>query len=69
MIDYLRDVGSALNEPDPAPLEALYTALRLEMIYDADERAVDVTIQSGGRGSERVRGRSCELFTRLTVAP
>ena len=56
MIDYLGDVGHALNRTDPARLEQLYEALRLELTYDAEARAVDVTIRPTRRGSERVRG-------------
>jgi hypothetical protein len=59
MIDYLGDLGHALNQADPARLEELYTALRLDMTYDAEARAVDVTIRPGRRGSERVRGARC----------
>jgi hypothetical protein len=56
MIDYLGDVGRALNQADPARLQDLYEALRLEMIYDAEARTVDVTIRPAGRGSAGVRG-------------
>jgi hypothetical protein len=56
MIDYLGDVGHALNQADPAQLEELYAALRLDMTYDAEARAVDVTIRPGRRGNARVRG-------------
>jgi hypothetical protein len=58
MVDYLGDVGSSFNQGDPAKLEELYEALRLEMIYDHEARTVDVTIRPRGRGSARVRGRS-----------
>ncbi|MDQ3887048.1 MAG: recombinase family protein, partial [Actinomycetota bacterium] len=56
MINYLGDVGHALNQADPARLEELYAALRLDMTYDAEARAVDVSIRPGRRGSECVRG-------------
>jgi hypothetical protein len=56
MIDELGDVGQALDRADPAGLEALYSALRLEMLYDASSKTVDVTIRPAGRGSARVRG-------------
>jgi hypothetical protein len=56
MVDYLGDLGRALNGADPDKLEDLYAALRLEMTYHAHERAVDVTIRPARRGSERVRG-------------
>ena len=55
MIDYLGDIGAALNRADPAKLEELYRSLRLEVVYHPEERAADVTIRPG-RGSERVRG-------------
>jgi hypothetical protein len=56
MVDYLGDVGASLNGADPAKLETLYEALRLEMVYDAEQRAVDVVIRPARRGSARVRG-------------
>ena len=56
MIDSLGDIGPALNRAEPARLQQLYEALRLEMIYDPDTRTVDVTIQPARRGSARVRG-------------
>jgi hypothetical protein len=56
MVDYLGDVGASLNEADPTKLGNLYEALRLEMVYVAAERAVDVAIRPARRGSARVRG-------------
>lgn len=56
IVDYLGDVGTALNQGDPAKLEDLYEALRLEMVYDPEARTVEVTIRPSGRGSECVRG-------------
>jgi hypothetical protein len=56
LIDDLGDVGQALNRADPAGLKDLYAALRLEMVYNADTKTVDVTIRPAGRGSARVRG-------------
>jgi hypothetical protein len=56
VVDELGDVGQALDRADPAGLEELYAALRLEMVYDASAKTVDVTIRPAGRGSERVRG-------------
>jgi hypothetical protein len=55
MIDYLGDIGAALNRADPAKLEELYRLLRLEVVYHPEERTADVSIMPG-RGSERVRG-------------
>lgn len=56
MIDELGDVGQALDRADPAGLEELYSALRLEMVYDASPKTANVTIRPAGRGSARVRG-------------
>jgi hypothetical protein len=67
MIDSLGDIGHALNQADPTRLQELYEALRLEMIYDAHTRTVDVTIQPTRRGSARVRGGTCTLTTRLEL--
>jgi hypothetical protein len=67
MIDSLGEVKQKLSRADPAQLEDLYEKLRLEMIYDAEARAVDVTIQPTRRGSKCVRGRSCTLTTRLVL--
>jgi DNA invertase Pin-like site-specific DNA recombinase len=55
MIDYLGDVGAALESGDPAELQKLYERLRLEMTYHADEKAMDAEIRLG-RDSARVRG-------------
>jgi DNA invertase Pin-like site-specific DNA recombinase len=56
MIDSLGEVKQKLSRADPTQLEDLYDKLRLEMIYDAEARAVDVTIQPTRRGSKCVRG-------------
>ena len=56
MIDELGDVGHALNRADPAGLEELYSTLKLEMVYDASAKTVNVTIRPANRGSARVRG-------------
>lgn len=65
-IDSLSGAGD-LNRADPAKLEKFYDDVRLEMIYDAEERAVDVTIRPLGRVSAGVRGPSCALFTRVAL--
>ncbi|HEX3779689.1 MAG TPA: recombinase family protein [Pseudonocardiaceae bacterium] len=44
MIDSLGDVGAVLTERKPVALGRLYESVRLEMIYQPDELAVDVTI-------------------------
>lgn len=67
MIDELGDVGHALDRADPAGLEELYSTLKLEIIYDASAKTVNVTMRPTGRGSARVRGGSCALTTRLTL--
>jgi hypothetical protein len=63
MIDSLGEVKQKLSRADPTQLEDLYDKLRLEMIYDAEAKAVNVTIQPTRRGSKCVRGRSCALTT------
>jgi hypothetical protein len=66
MIDSYGDVHRILLRAEPAELEDLYGALGLEMVYDHDERAVDVIIRPTRRDSVCVRGRSCTLTTRFT---
>jgi hypothetical protein len=56
MIDELGDAGHALDRADPAGLEELYSAPKLEMVYDASAKTVNVTMRPTGRGSARVRG-------------
>jgi hypothetical protein len=57
MIDSIGDVGAALTQAEPQSLTALYEALRVQLVYDPESRAVDVTVQPRGRvNSERVRG-------------
>ncbi|HEX3589664.1 MAG TPA: recombinase family protein, partial [Pseudonocardiaceae bacterium] len=56
MIDSLGDVTSMLHRAELGELEELYAALRLEMTYHHEERAVDVRIQPARRDSECVRG-------------
>ncbi|MGH3540076.1 MAG: Scr1 family TA system antitoxin-like transcriptional regulator, partial [Pseudonocardiaceae bacterium] len=41
MINELGDVGQALDRADPTGLEDLYSALRLEMVYDASAKTVN----------------------------
>lgn len=67
MFDSLGEVKQKLSRADPTQLEDLYDKLRLEMIYDAKARAVDITIQPTRRGNKCVRGRSCTLTTRLLL--
>jgi DNA invertase Pin-like site-specific DNA recombinase len=56
IVDELSNIGATLDRADPTGLEELYAALRLEMIYDANTRTVEVTIRPARRDSERVRG-------------
>jgi hypothetical protein len=53
MVDSLGDIGA-----DPARMQKIYKSLRLEMVYDNDDRAVDVVIKPFG-GYWGVRGASC----------
>lgn len=67
MLDYLGEVGAALKRAAPEKLAELYASLSLELTYHPDDRLVDVAIEPR-RGSERVRGGSCALTTRLELA-
>ena len=56
MVAALGDIGEALNRAEPAMLGSLYEALRLEAMYDADDRVVTVTIRPAHVASACVRG-------------
>lgn len=56
MIDSLGDVGRELNRAEPEKLQQLYEKLALEMVYQHEERAVDVSIRPARRVSAGVRG-------------
>jgi hypothetical protein len=56
MVDTLGDIGEALNRAEPTILGLLYEALRLEAVYDADDRVVTVTIRPPHVASACVRG-------------
>jgi hypothetical protein len=56
IVDGLGNVAELLNSADPSELAALYTALRLEMVYNAAAKIVGVSIRPTGRDSDRVRG-------------
>jgi DNA invertase Pin-like site-specific DNA recombinase len=56
LVKSLGDVTSILHRAEPDELTDLYAALRLEMTYDHQERAVDLYVSPMGRVSERVRG-------------
>jgi hypothetical protein len=66
MLDHIGDVGAALQRADPAKLEELYRSLGLEMTYRSADRLVEVTVQPRVV-SERVRGGTCALTTRLRL--
>ncbi len=66
MIDSLGDVGQALNRANPASMQKLYEALRLEMIYHGEHRTVDVAVRPLG-GVMRVSEGSCALTTRTEL--
>ena len=68
MIDSLGDVGAALAEAKPESLADLYTTVDLQVRYEPNEHAADVTIRPGQRvNSVRVRGGTCTLTTRLAL--
>jgi hypothetical protein len=48
MVDALGDVGASLNGASPDRMRKIYDTLRLEMIYDYSERAVDVIVKPLG---------------------
>ncbi|WP_026423427.1 hypothetical protein [Actinokineospora inagensis] len=54
MLDHLDTIGREINDASPARLQELYAALDLELLYNAQDRMLDVSIRSG-RGSKRVR--------------
>lgn len=59
----INTIARQLNDASPANLQELYTALDLELLYNAEDRMLDVSIRSG-RGSKRVRGARDALLTR-----
>jgi hypothetical protein len=60
-------LAEVLNSADPSELAAEYPALRLKMVYNAAAKIVGVSIRSTGRGSNRVRGGTCPLTTRVVI--
>ncbi|WP_236793556.1 hypothetical protein [Amycolatopsis sp. GM8] len=56
MIDSFGDVGRELNRAEPEKLQQLYEKLDLEMVYQHEERAVDVSIRPARRVCAGVRG-------------
>ncbi|OLF10483.1 hypothetical protein BLA60_14905 [Actinophytocola xinjiangensis] len=66
MVDSLGDVGATLKGGAPDDLTRLYESLRLQLRYEPQEQAVYVSA-SPRVVSERVRGRTCTLFTRRSL--
>jgi DNA invertase Pin-like site-specific DNA recombinase len=67
MVDSLGDVGAALSGGSLDKLAQLYRDLRLDLRYDNEKEAVYATA-SPRVNSVRVRGGTCTLITRLTLA-
>jgi hypothetical protein len=67
MLDYLGDVGPALKRATSERPAELYAALGLELTFHPDDRLLDVVIKPC-RDSERVRGGSCALTTRISLS-
>lgn len=68
LVDSLGDAGRQVLSASPARLQELYEEIGLELVYNAKERMVDVTIRPPRRVSTRVRGASRALTTRLQLA-
>jgi hypothetical protein len=58
LLDDLSMRGRSLRHAEPEDFQRFYEELRLDMIFVAEERAVDVTIRPAHRDSECVRGPS-----------
>jgi hypothetical protein len=67
MVDSISALGRQVNHASPARLQELYGEIGLEMVYNARERMVDVTIRPPRRVNACVRGGSCTLTTRLSL--
>ena len=67
LVDSLADAGRQVISASPARLQELYEEIGLELVYNAKERMVDVTIRPPRRVNTRVRGASCTLSTRLQL--
>jgi hypothetical protein len=57
MVDSLSVLGHQVNHASPARLQELYGEIGLEMVYNAKEWMVDVTIRPPRRVNACVRGR------------
>jgi hypothetical protein len=68
MVDSLSVLGRQVNHASPARLQELYGEIGLEMVYNAKERMIDVTILPPRRVNACVRGGICTLTTRLALA-
>ncbi|MGQ0837276.1 zinc ribbon domain-containing protein [Actinokineospora sp.] len=55
-VDQLAELAGGLRNALAEELREFYDAVNLDMLYNAEDRLVDVTIRPSGRGSERVRG-------------
>lgn len=66
-IDSLSDRGRALTSASPEKLQGFYEELGLKMVYQTEERTVDVTIHPVRTVSAGVRGETCALTTRLQL--
>ncbi len=67
MADALGDIGAALNGANPDRMCKIYDSLRLEMIYDHSERAVDVVVKPLGGLCACVRRGTCTLATTVRL--
>lgn len=57
VIEALGEIGQALSKADPGNLARVYAALRVQVWYEPEARAAEVTIQPVTRvNSVRVRG-------------
>ncbi len=68
MIDSLGNISAALADGQPGRLAHLYRDLRLDLRFDHEKEAVDVTT-SPRVNNACVRGASCTLSTRLQLRP
>ncbi|WP_152551954.1 hypothetical protein [Actinokineospora spheciospongiae] len=66
MIDSLGDVGATLADAKPVGLARLYRNLDLNMVYQPEKQAIDVTA-CPGVDSACVRGASLSLTTTFVI--
>lgn len=65
MVDALGDVGTWLTRADPAKMAKIYKGMRLEMIYDHGEQALDAVIKPLGGLCVCPRTKICTIYTTL----